>query len=139
MAEAAQSAGELPVKRQRGEEEAANGGASAGMEVNNGAAMELPESMSSVIPGWFSEMSSMWPGEFVVRLCGGCVLMAADSCGVCDYLFGFVYSLLCYWDKCIEISSEFAIAQAYFHLCSGFLLLEGGVVCGFELSFSFGF
>ncbi|KAG8383160.1 hypothetical protein BUALT_Bualt05G0155700 [Buddleja alternifolia] len=35
------------------------------MEVNNGdaTAVEVPESLSSVIPGWFSEISPMWPGE----------------------------------------------------------------------------
>ncbi|XP_057774622.1 spermidine synthase 1 isoform X2 [Salvia miltiorrhiza] len=64
MAEAAaQSAGELPVKRPREEEEVENGGVSVEMEANNGAATELPECMSSVIPGWFSEISPMWPGE----------------------------------------------------------------------------
>ncbi|XP_042062738.1 spermidine synthase 1-like isoform X2 [Salvia splendens] len=45
----AEAAGELPVKRPREE-----------MEANNGA---VPECMSSVIPGWFSEISPMWPGE----------------------------------------------------------------------------
>ncbi|CAA2934834.1 Spermidine synthase [Olea europaea subsp. europaea] len=35
------------------------------MEVNNGggAAADLPDSISSVIPGWFSEISPLWPGE----------------------------------------------------------------------------
>ncbi|KAL7110290.1 hypothetical protein ACP275_05G015500 [Erythranthe tilingii] len=39
------------------------------MEANNSgtaaaaAAAELPDSISSVIPGWFSEISPMWPGE----------------------------------------------------------------------------
>ncbi|KAL6491774.1 hypothetical protein OROGR_034139 [Orobanche gracilis] len=59
MAEAAQSAGEMPVKRPR--EEEVNGSASAEMEVNNGTVTELPESMFSVIPGWFSEIKPMWP------------------------------------------------------------------------------
>ncbi|KAI3467505.1 hypothetical protein Pfo_024168 [Paulownia fortunei] len=58
MAEGARSVSELPVKRPR-EEEAAN----VEMEVNNGGVTELPECMSSVIPGWFSEISPMWPGE----------------------------------------------------------------------------
>lgn len=63
MAEGAQSVSELPVKRPRVEEE--NGGVSVEMELNNGGATELPECMSSVIPGWFSEISPMWPGNFV--------------------------------------------------------------------------
>ncbi|CAI9785173.1 unnamed protein product [Fraxinus pennsylvanica] len=35
------------------------------MEVNNGGGegSDLPESISSVIPGWFSEISTLWPGE----------------------------------------------------------------------------
>ncbi|KAK6116513.1 hypothetical protein DH2020_049751 [Rehmannia glutinosa] len=35
------------------------------MEVNNGGASEVdvPESISAVMPGWFSEISPMWPGE----------------------------------------------------------------------------
>lgn len=64
MAEAPQSAGELPVKRPR-EEEEENGGVSVDMEMNNGGSTPLPESMSSVIPGWFSEISPMWPGDFL--------------------------------------------------------------------------
>ncbi|KAL6539293.1 hypothetical protein OROGR_011944 [Orobanche gracilis] len=48
MTKAAQSAGELPVKRPR--EEEVNGGASAEMDVNNGTVTELSKSMSSVIP-----------------------------------------------------------------------------------------
>ena len=53
---------DLPMKRQREEEE---NGASAASEVS----MELegnnkePECISTVIPGWFSEISPMWPGE----------------------------------------------------------------------------
>ncbi|KAL8550482.1 hypothetical protein ACS0TY_009054 [Phlomoides rotata] len=33
------------------------------IEVNNGGVTEVPEAMPSVIPGWFSEISPMWPGE----------------------------------------------------------------------------
>ncbi|KAL1567028.1 spermidine synthase [Salvia divinorum] len=50
LQEAAQSVGELPVKKPREE-----------METNNGAVTELPECMSFVIPEWFSEISPMWP------------------------------------------------------------------------------
>ncbi|KMT07280.1 hypothetical protein BVRB_6g149100 [Beta vulgaris subsp. vulgaris] len=53
---------DLPVKRPREEEnmsENNNNGV-------NGVSMETeekPNSMSSIIPGWFSEISPMWPGE----------------------------------------------------------------------------
>lgn len=45
---------DFPVKRPREEEE-------------NGASMDTetskdPDSISAVIPGWFSEISPMWPG-----------------------------------------------------------------------------
>lgn len=46
----AEAAGELPMKRPREE-----------MEANN-------ECMSYVILGWFSEISPMWPGDFVTFL-----------------------------------------------------------------------
>lgn len=53
------SATDLPVKRPR-EEEQDNG---AAMETENGGGdIKEPTCMSSVIPGWFSEMSPMWPG-----------------------------------------------------------------------------
>ncbi|CAM8885782.1 unnamed protein product [Rhodiola kirilowii] len=49
---------DLPVKRAREEELVSN---------TNGAVMEedkaLPQGVSAVIPGWFSEISPMWPGE----------------------------------------------------------------------------
>ncbi|KAL2546917.1 spermidine synthase 1 [Forsythia ovata] len=55
---------ESHVKRLR-EEEEEKGTLSVDMEVNNGgnAAADLPECISSVIPGWFSEISPLWPGE----------------------------------------------------------------------------
>lgn len=52
------SATDLPVKRPREEEDN-----NAAMETENGGAeTKEPSCMSSVIPGWFSEMSPMWPG-----------------------------------------------------------------------------
>jgi spermidine synthase len=33
------------------------------MEVNNGVAAELLQSFPAIIPGWFSEISTLWPGE----------------------------------------------------------------------------
>ncbi|XP_004297643.1 PREDICTED: spermidine synthase 2 [Fragaria vesca subsp. vesca] len=52
--------GDFPVKRAREEEE--NGGltAAAAMETESG---KEPDCISGVIPGWFSEISPMWPGE----------------------------------------------------------------------------
>ena len=56
--------GDFPVKRAR--EEEVNGGsaaeaAAADMEIESDNV--LPDSISGVIPGWFSEISPMWPGE----------------------------------------------------------------------------
>ncbi|KAF5449803.1 hypothetical protein F2P56_030215 [Juglans regia] len=56
---------DFPVKRQREVEEDNNNGVSA----STVSSMELegnkdrPDCISSVIPGWFSEISPMWPGE----------------------------------------------------------------------------
>lgn len=68
-AAAAVSGGELPVKRQR---EDGQNGESVSVEMedannnnNNAAAGDKEEQcFSSVIPGWFSEISPMWPGQF---------------------------------------------------------------------------
>ncbi|KAL2559732.1 Spermidine synthase 2 [Forsythia ovata] len=54
---------ELPVKRSRLEEPEENGGVSVKMEDNNGTAVAPAECISTIIPGWFSEISPMWPGE----------------------------------------------------------------------------
>ncbi|CAA0237627.1 unnamed protein product [Arabidopsis thaliana] len=48
------------LKRPREEDD--NGGA-ATMETENGDQKKEPACFSTVIPGWFSEMSPMWPGE----------------------------------------------------------------------------
>ena len=53
---------DLPVKRPR-EEEEENGVSSAStvsMELEGNK--EQPDCISAVIPGWFSEISPMWPG-----------------------------------------------------------------------------
>ncbi|KAH7515552.1 hypothetical protein FEM48_Zijuj10G0058000 [Ziziphus jujuba var. spinosa] len=50
-------AGDLPLKRPREEEE---NGVSVAMDTEG---KKEPESISTVIPGWFSEISPMWPGE----------------------------------------------------------------------------
>ncbi|KAI5679185.1 hypothetical protein M9H77_10135 [Catharanthus roseus] len=60
---------ELPSKRAREEEEVINGVSSVvemADSVNNNNSADgqpLPRGISSVIPGWFSEISPMWPGE----------------------------------------------------------------------------
>ncbi|XP_041012787.1 spermidine synthase 1 [Juglans microcarpa x Juglans regia] len=56
---------DFPVKRQREVEEDNNNGVSAStvssMELDGNK--DRPDCISSVIPGWFSEISPMWPGE----------------------------------------------------------------------------
>lgn len=46
---------DFPVKRQRENEE-------NGVSVTDGT--NVPQGLSAVIPGWFSEISPMWPGSF---------------------------------------------------------------------------
>ncbi|CAO2828813.1 unnamed protein product [Amaranthus hypochondriacus] len=63
---------DLPVKRPREEEEQqegknmseinGNGVSSVSIETEN-SNKQQPDSFSSIIPGWFSEISPMWPGE----------------------------------------------------------------------------
>ena len=58
---------DLPVKRPREDEE--NGVSASAMETegdNNNTSNNVEEThgISSVIPGWFSEISPMWPGAF---------------------------------------------------------------------------
>nr|AFK40887.1 unknown [Lotus japonicus] len=50
-------AADLPVKRQREEEEEDQ---QNGLSQNDSS---TPQGLSAVIPGWFSEISPMWPGE----------------------------------------------------------------------------
>ncbi|XP_074309860.1 spermidine synthase 1-like [Silene latifolia] len=64
------SGSELPIKRPREEEleetmaENNNGGNDNGVSlVNNGEEEQQVNGLSAVIPGWFSEISPMWPGE----------------------------------------------------------------------------
>lgn len=52
---------ELPVKRTREDEELNNVAGMADSVDKNGAEKQQGY-ISSVIPGWFSEMSPMWPG-----------------------------------------------------------------------------
>lgn len=59
------SSTELPVKRPREEEENMSenhdtGDSTLSMETESN---KEPECISSIIPGWFSEISPMWPGE----------------------------------------------------------------------------
>ncbi|KAG2702123.1 hypothetical protein I3843_06G069200 [Carya illinoinensis] len=53
-----------PMKRPREEEEHSNGvSASTLSSIELEGNKEQPDCISSVIPGWFSEISPMWPGE----------------------------------------------------------------------------
>ncbi|KAG5520960.1 hypothetical protein RHGRI_033501 [Rhododendron griersonianum] len=71
MAEESGAAIDFPVKRQREDEELNNhhnhnhnGVEMEGINDNNSISTNKEsESISSVIPGWFSEISPMWPGE----------------------------------------------------------------------------
>lgn len=61
--------GDLPLKRPREEGEEQNGAlpeSNANMDMDN--SNKEPQSVSSVIPGWFSEISPMWPGTIFVFL-----------------------------------------------------------------------
>ena len=58
----AKEASATDLKRPREEDDAA--AAAASMETENGDQTKEPACFSSVIPGWFSEMSPMWPGPF---------------------------------------------------------------------------
>ena len=54
---------DLPMKRAREDEE--NGvSAASTVSVETEGNNNEHESISTVIPGWFSEISPMWPGEF---------------------------------------------------------------------------
>ncbi|XVE92449.1 hypothetical protein REPUB_Repub01dG0098300 [Reevesia pubescens] len=60
------SCSDLPIKRRREDEE--NGVSAAAMETegdtnNTSNNVKEADGISSVIPGWFSEISPMWPGE----------------------------------------------------------------------------
>lgn len=50
---------DLPVKRPREEEENGVSASIATMEVEGS---QEPNGISTVIPGWFSEISPLWPG-----------------------------------------------------------------------------
>ncbi|KAF9606929.1 hypothetical protein IFM89_030227 [Coptis chinensis] len=58
----AKLAPDLSVKRPREEEENGGGGGSVCVEMEDNNKEELA-CFSSLIPGWFSEISPMWPGE----------------------------------------------------------------------------
>ncbi|XP_050375344.1 spermidine synthase 1 [Argentina anserina] len=59
-AEGVVGSGDFPVKRAREEEENGGSAAAAAMETETG---KEPDCISGVMPGWFSEISPMWPGE----------------------------------------------------------------------------
>lgn len=53
----------LPVKRPREEEQQQEEMEAANHNNDNGCTNESPY-ISSVLPGWFSEISPLWPGLF---------------------------------------------------------------------------
>lgn len=58
---------DLPVKRPRDEEdEIVKNGVSADGSVSMETDSNNNNSISAVIPGWFSEISPMWPGLFSI-------------------------------------------------------------------------
>lgn len=59
MAEETVSSTDFPVKKPREEEENGVVAVTASMEVEG---YQDPNGISAVIPGWFSEISPMWPG-----------------------------------------------------------------------------
>lgn len=59
-AENAVESSDLPVKRQRDDEE--NGVSVSTVSMADTDGDKRSELMSNVIPGWFSEISPMWPG-----------------------------------------------------------------------------
>ncbi|XAR48056.1 Spermidine synthase [Bertholletia excelsa] len=63
--ESASVSGDLPAGRPRGEGENSENGSSVsvGMENISYNDCKQPQGMSSIITGWFSELSPMWPGE----------------------------------------------------------------------------
>ncbi|KAL2903221.1 Spermidine synthase 1, partial [Bienertia sinuspersici] len=54
---------DLPVKRPREEEENMSEKIGNGISSVSTEAQDKPNPISSIIPGWFSEISPMWPGE----------------------------------------------------------------------------
>jgi len=60
--EGVSGATDLPVKRPR-EEEEENGVSASALSMELEGNKEQPDCISTVIPGWFSEISPMWPGE----------------------------------------------------------------------------
>lgn len=74
MAEESGAATDFPVKRQREDEELNNhhnhnhnGVEMEGINDNNSISTNKEsEYISTIIPGWFSEISPMWPGGFLI-------------------------------------------------------------------------
>lgn len=60
-AESVVESSDLPVKRQRDEEENGVSVSTVSMDMEGGKDTDA-NGISSVIPGWFSEISPMWPG-----------------------------------------------------------------------------
>lgn len=64
-AAAAASGVELPVKRQREDGQNGDSVSVEMVDATNVDGAKEEQCFSSVIPGWFSEISPMWPGGFL--------------------------------------------------------------------------
>lgn len=93
-------AGDLPVKRPREEEENGVSVSAVAMETEGN---KEPDSVSTVIPGWFSEISPMWPGGFSLK-------------------FHILFSFICFtvWFMTKETEGPDILICLKFHSFSGF-------------------
>ena len=82
--EGVHGATDLPVKRPR-EEEEENGVSASAVSMELEGNKEQPDCISTVIPGWFSEISPMWPGG---SLSISFFLEARPSLFLVRYVFG---------------------------------------------------
>ena len=90
---------DVHVKRPR-EEEEENGVSSVSMEVEGSNKEQQPDCISAVIPGWFSEISPMWPGgslSLSLSLSLYLFFLKPHFCLLWKYVFGwFCIGFLCY-------------------------------------------
>jgi len=88
---------DVHVKRPR-EEEEENGVSGVSMEVEGSNKEQQPDCISAVIPGWFSEISPMWPGGsfslFLSFSFSLFIFLKPHFCLLWKYVFGW---LVLYW------------------------------------------
>ena len=131
---------DLPVKRPREEEEQGknmtknngNGVSSVSMETED--SNKLPNSFSSIIPGWFSEISPMWPGLSHQSKSHLFFLFTLISLSFCRWVFCFpLIKGLNFFDDCycfmfiyiwvFCMCSTLLLVFLIFNFLSGFFLL----------------